>query len=64
MNEGDVAQLVEDAVDLARRTSPDNMCDDAVTQRIMKEEFVDGRWRSGLFCHDDGCIPCSGTCDG
>jgi histone H3/H4 len=49
MNEDEVAQLVEDAVDLARHTSPGNMSDEAVIQRIMKEEYVDGRWRSSLF---------------
>ena len=48
-DEDELRELIREAVSLARRTSADNMCDDAIVQRVMKEEFIDGRWRSKLF---------------
>jgi hypothetical protein len=48
-DEDELRELIREAVSLARRTSVDNMCDDAIVQRVMKEEFIDGRWRSKLF---------------
>lgn len=50
MNEEEVRALIEEAVDLARnRSTPDNLCDEAVVQRVLEERFIDGRWRSRLF---------------
>jgi len=40
--------LVTDAVRLARRTTPGNVCDEACVQRIMKDRFIGGVWRSTL----------------
>lgn len=52
MNEQEVRELVASAVNLARRTSSDNVCDEAVVQWTMKDRFFDGRWRSRHFLDD------------
>lgn len=45
-----VRDLVERAVELARNTTPGNMCNEAVVQRIMKDRYAPGRgWVSSLF---------------
>lgn len=49
MNEEQVRYLVISAVNLARTTTPGNMCDEAVVERIMHDHYKDGRWRSLLF---------------
>ncbi len=39
-----IREIVAEAVRLARATTPGNMCDEAVVQHVLHEEFVDGRW--------------------
>jgi hypothetical protein len=48
-DEDELRELVEKTVRHARRTTPGNMCDEAIVQHAMQERFVDGRWRSMLF---------------
>ena len=48
-DEDELRELIWDAVYFARATSPNNISEAAVVQRAMKEEFVDGQWRSKLF---------------
>lgn len=49
LNEDTVREIVERAVDLARHSSPDNMSNEAIVQRALREKYIDGRWRSEYF---------------
>ena len=49
MNEAELRDLVARAVHSARHTTEGNMCEDAIVQHIMRDEFVDGCWQSMLF---------------
>lgn len=49
LNEAEVRSLVSEAVDIARTTTPSNMCDEAIVQRVMKDEFRSSGWRSRWF---------------
>jgi hypothetical protein len=49
IGEAQVRELVADAVRLARRTTPGNVSDEACVQWTMKDNFIQGRWRSTLF---------------
>lgn len=52
LDEKRVRELVEEAVAEARNSSRENRCDDAVVQCVLKERFVNGRWRSSYFIED------------
>jgi hypothetical protein len=47
-SEDEVRDLVTKAVNLARRTTPGNMSDEACIQRTMEDRYIEGRWRSIL----------------
>jgi hypothetical protein len=49
MDEDKVRELVEEAVQNARNTTPGNVCDEAVVQWTMDDKYIDGRWRSSYF---------------
>lgn len=49
MDEDQVRELVEQAVRVARNTTPGNVSNEAVVQRTMNDKFIDGRWRSLYF---------------
>jgi hypothetical protein len=49
LDEDKVRELVEEAVQTARNTTPGNVCDEAVVQWTMDDKFIDGRWRSTYF---------------
>jgi len=47
-SEDELRALVSEAVAVARRTTPENVSDEACVQRVLREEFVSGLWRSSL----------------
>jgi len=55
LNEAEVRAIVEDAVLIARSTTPGNVCDEAVVQWAMKDKYIEGDgWRSLYFVSDSG----------
>lgn len=44
----EMRKLIDGSIYLARNSSPDNLCDKAICQRVLKEEFIDGKWVSTL----------------
>lgn len=52
--EDEIKALVAHAVHMARTTTPGNVCNEAVVQQVMKEEFVPGQgWKSKYFTSDE-----------
>lgn len=49
LNEAEVRSLVEEATEMARMTSPDNMINEAIVSRVMKDEYGHNGWRSKWF---------------
>lgn len=49
LDEDRVRQIVEEAIRIARTTTPENVSDAAVVQRALDERFIDGHWRSTYF---------------
>ena len=47
-SEDELRALVSEAIAVARRTAPDNVSNEAVVQRVLREEFVGGLWHSSL----------------
>lgn len=48
MSESEIRALVTEAVQEARAFSPGNVCDEAIVQRVMRDEFQSG-WQSMRF---------------
>jgi hypothetical protein len=46
--EYEVRELLLRAVIYAREHGRSNVCDEAVVQHVMADEFIDGTWRSTL----------------
>lgn len=54
LNETEVRVLVAEAVHMARTTTPGNVCNEAVVQQVMKDEYKGkGGWRSRWFETDE-----------
>lgn len=53
LDEDKVRELVEEAVRIARTTTPSNVSDEAVVQWTMDDKFIDGRWRSTYFLEQE-----------
>lgn len=53
MDEDRVRRIVKEAIYIARTTTPENVCDEAVVQKVLDERFIDGRWRSTFFLDED-----------
>lgn len=53
LDEEKVRELVEEAVRIARTTTPSNVSDEAVLQWTMDDKFIDGRWRSTYFLEQE-----------